>query len=181
MKIQLHVGTKADLSFNLRHFWPMKSFRWPRFYRKTDWHFKISDAVQCACMCNSFSYDDLYCFFSLMIKWYQFKKLSAPRSSKKLVWWWYYDAVFPNRIRLMNLKFFTACLIHNSTPASDTLSSMFLKKDVSQSLIINLHEVHIHNRQLSKDCCIKNYQNSWEEIINKRLFHSFQTFSIKKQ
>ena len=27
MKNQLHVGTKADLSFNLRHFWPMKSFR----------------------------------------------------------------------------------------------------------------------------------------------------------
>ena len=81
--------------------------------------------LECACMCNSFSYDDLYSFFSLMIKWYQFKKLSAPRSSKKLVWWWYYDAVFPNRIRLMNLKFFTACLIHNSTPASDTLSSMF--------------------------------------------------------
>ena len=27
MKIQLHVGRKADLSFNLRHFWPMKSFR----------------------------------------------------------------------------------------------------------------------------------------------------------
>ena len=26
MKIQLHVGTKADLNFNLRHFWPMKSF-----------------------------------------------------------------------------------------------------------------------------------------------------------
>ena len=70
----------------------------------------------------------------------------------------------------MNLKFFTACLIHNSTPASDTLSSMFLEKDVSQSLIINLHEVHIHNRQLSKDCCIKNCQNSWEEIINKKQY-----------
>ena len=42
MKIQLHVGTKADLSFNLRHFWPMKSFRRPRLYRKTDYHFKIS-------------------------------------------------------------------------------------------------------------------------------------------
>ena len=25
MKIQLHVGTKADLSFNLRYFWLMKS------------------------------------------------------------------------------------------------------------------------------------------------------------
>ena len=70
----------------------------------------------------------------------------------------------------MNLKFFTTCLIHNSTPASDTLSSMFLEKDVSQSLIINLHEVHIHNRQLSKDCCIKNCQNSWEEIINKKQY-----------
>ena len=45
MKIQLHVGTKADLSFNLRHFWPMKSFRRPRLYRKTDCHFKISDAI----------------------------------------------------------------------------------------------------------------------------------------
>ena len=45
MKIQLHVGTKADLSFNLRHFWPMKSFRRPRLQRKTDCQFKISDAV----------------------------------------------------------------------------------------------------------------------------------------
>ena len=45
MKIQLHVGTKADLSFNLRHFWSMKSFRRPRFQRKTDCHFKISYAV----------------------------------------------------------------------------------------------------------------------------------------
>ena len=24
MKIQLHVGTKTNLSFNLRHFWPIK-------------------------------------------------------------------------------------------------------------------------------------------------------------
>ena len=31
MTNQLHVGTKADLSFYLRHFWPMKSFRRPRF------------------------------------------------------------------------------------------------------------------------------------------------------
>ena len=31
MKNQLHVGKKADLSFNLRHLWPMKSFRRPRF------------------------------------------------------------------------------------------------------------------------------------------------------
>ena len=45
MKHQFHVGTKADLSFNLRHFWPMKSFRRPRLQRKTDSHFKISDAV----------------------------------------------------------------------------------------------------------------------------------------
>ena len=45
MKNQLHVRLKADLSFNLRHIWPMKSFRRPRFFRKTDWHFKISDAV----------------------------------------------------------------------------------------------------------------------------------------
>ena len=30
---------------NLRHFRPMESFRRPRFLRKTDWHFKISDAV----------------------------------------------------------------------------------------------------------------------------------------
>ena len=46
MKIQLHVGTKADLSFNLRLFWPMKSFRRPRLQRKTDCYFKISGAVQ---------------------------------------------------------------------------------------------------------------------------------------
>ena len=46
MIIQLHVGTKADLSFNLRHFWPMKSFRRPRLQRKTDCHFKISGAIQ---------------------------------------------------------------------------------------------------------------------------------------
>ena len=45
MKIQLHVGTKTDLSFNFRHFWPMKSFRWPRFQRKTDYFLKISDAI----------------------------------------------------------------------------------------------------------------------------------------
>ena len=45
MKNQLHVGTKADLSFNLRHFWPMKLFRWPRLQRKMDCHFKISGAV----------------------------------------------------------------------------------------------------------------------------------------
>ena len=48
MKIQLHVGTKKDLSFHLRHFydfWPMKSFRRPRLYRKTDCHFKISGAI----------------------------------------------------------------------------------------------------------------------------------------
>ena len=45
MKIQLHVGTKADLTFNLRHFWPMKSFRRPRLKRKTDCHFKISGTV----------------------------------------------------------------------------------------------------------------------------------------
>ena len=39
MKIQLHVvGTKADLCFNLRHFWTMKSFM-------TDCHFMISGAV----------------------------------------------------------------------------------------------------------------------------------------
>ena len=31
LKIQLHVDAKADLNFNLRHFWPMKSFRRPRF------------------------------------------------------------------------------------------------------------------------------------------------------
>ena len=49
MKNQLHVGTKADLSFNLRHFWPMKSFRRPRLYRKTDCHFKISGAVPASC------------------------------------------------------------------------------------------------------------------------------------
>ena len=49
MKIQLHVGTKADLSFNFRHFWPMKSFRRPRLSRKTDCHFKISDAVHGPC------------------------------------------------------------------------------------------------------------------------------------
>ena len=42
MKNQLHVGMKADLSFNSRHFWPMKSFRRTRFYRKTDCFFKIS-------------------------------------------------------------------------------------------------------------------------------------------
>ena len=24
MKIQLHIGAKADLSFTLTHFWPMK-------------------------------------------------------------------------------------------------------------------------------------------------------------
>ena len=46
MKNQLHVGTKADLSFNLRHFWPMKSFRRLSFWRKTDCFCKISDAVQ---------------------------------------------------------------------------------------------------------------------------------------
>ena len=45
MKNQLHVGTKTDLSFNLRHFWPKKSFRRPRLQRKTDCHFKISDDV----------------------------------------------------------------------------------------------------------------------------------------
>ena len=45
MKNQLHIDTKADLSFNLRHFWPMKSYRRPRLQRKTDSHFKISDAV----------------------------------------------------------------------------------------------------------------------------------------
>ena len=47
MKIQLHVGTKTDLSFYLRHFWPMKSFRQPRLKRKTDCHFKIpAGAIQ---------------------------------------------------------------------------------------------------------------------------------------
>ena len=45
MKNQLHIGMKDDLSFNLRHFWPIKSFRGPRFYRKTDCFFKISDAI----------------------------------------------------------------------------------------------------------------------------------------
>ena len=45
MKNQLHVGMKADLGFNLGHFWPMKSFRRPRFWRKTDCFFKISDAI----------------------------------------------------------------------------------------------------------------------------------------
>ena len=46
MKIQLHVGTEADISFNLRHFWPMKSFRRPTLQRKTNCHFKISGAIQ---------------------------------------------------------------------------------------------------------------------------------------
>ena len=41
----LFNGKKADLSFNLRHFWPMKLFRRPRLYRKTDCHFKISGTV----------------------------------------------------------------------------------------------------------------------------------------
>ena len=50
MKIQLHVGTKADLRFNLRHFWPMKSFRRPRLQRKTDYHFKISGAIHCTAL-----------------------------------------------------------------------------------------------------------------------------------
>ena len=45
MENQLHVGSKADLSFNLRHFRPMKSFRWPRFQRKTNCFFKISGAI----------------------------------------------------------------------------------------------------------------------------------------
>ena len=34
MKNQLHVGTKADLSFDLRHFWPMKSFKGQDFREK---------------------------------------------------------------------------------------------------------------------------------------------------
>ena len=34
MENQHHVGTKADLSFNLRHFWPMKSFRRRDFREK---------------------------------------------------------------------------------------------------------------------------------------------------
>ena len=33
-KFKLHVGMKEDLSFNLRHFWPMKSFRRLRFPRE---------------------------------------------------------------------------------------------------------------------------------------------------
>ena len=46
MKNQLHVGTKADLSFNLRYFWPMKSLGLPRFLKKLIVFFKISDAIQ---------------------------------------------------------------------------------------------------------------------------------------
>ena len=45
MEIQLHVGKKADLSFNLRHFQPMKLFKRPRLQRKTDCHLKISGAI----------------------------------------------------------------------------------------------------------------------------------------
>ena len=45
MEYQLHVGMKADLSFKMRYFWPMKSFRRPRFLRKTNCFFKISDAI----------------------------------------------------------------------------------------------------------------------------------------
>ena len=54
MKNQLHVGMKADLSFNLRHFWPMKSFRRQRFQRKTDCFFQISDTVQIKADVNHF-------------------------------------------------------------------------------------------------------------------------------
>ena len=46
MNNQLQVRMKADLNFHLRHFWPRKSFRRPRFQRKTDWHVQISVAVQ---------------------------------------------------------------------------------------------------------------------------------------
>ena len=52
MKVQLHIGTKADLSFKLRHFWPMKSFR-RLDYKKTDCHFKISGATY-AYLCNKY-------------------------------------------------------------------------------------------------------------------------------
>ena len=45
MKNQLHVGTKADLSFNLRHFWPINRSDGRDYREKTDCHFKISDAV----------------------------------------------------------------------------------------------------------------------------------------
>ena len=40
MTNQLQVGTKADLSFNLRDFWPMKSFRRPRFLEKNGLSFQ---------------------------------------------------------------------------------------------------------------------------------------------
>ena len=40
MKNQLQVGTKADLSFNLRHFRPIKSFRRPRFLEKNGLFFQ---------------------------------------------------------------------------------------------------------------------------------------------
>ena len=47
MKIQLDVGMKVCWYEGMRHFWPIKSFRRPRLYRKTDCHFKISGAVLC--------------------------------------------------------------------------------------------------------------------------------------